>query len=63
MGSDFAQGGFQARLLIGVAARLGQFNLVDDALFLGGAAGEARCIFGGHQWSGHHAAQGQQGER
>jgi hypothetical protein len=28
MGSDFVQGGFQARLLIGVAAGLGQFDLV-----------------------------------
>ncbi len=33
MGSHFVQGGFQASLLIGVAAGLGQFNLVDDALF------------------------------
>jgi len=41
MGSDFVQGGFQARLLIGVAAGLGQFDLVDDALFFGGAAGQA----------------------
>jgi hypothetical protein len=63
MSSDFAQGRFKACLLIGVTVRLGQFNLIDDALLLCGAAGQAWSFFGGHQWSGQHAAKGQQGER
>ncbi|MNF91446.1 hypothetical protein D3C84_740480 [compost metagenome] len=63
VGSDFAEGFFQAGLLVGIAVGFGQFDLVDDALFLGRAAGQAWRVFGGHQWRGHYAAKGQQGQR
>ena len=63
MFGDFAQGFFQAGLLVRIAMGFGQFDLIDDALLLGGAAGQLRCLFGGHQRGGQHAAEGQQGER
>src|SRR5471030_1187698 len=63
VGGDFAQGGLQAGLLIGFAAAFGLFDLVDDALFLGRAAGQFRDFFSSHQWSGQHAAKGRSEER
>ncbi|MOA58271.1 hypothetical protein D3C78_1826380 [compost metagenome] len=56
MAGDFTQRGFQASLLVLVAMGLGQFDLVDDALALGRAAGELRGLLVRHQRGGHGAA-------
>ena len=63
MGGDFAQGRFEAGLLIGVYVGFGQRDLIYDALFIGRATPQLRGFFGGHQGCDQHAAKGQQGER
>ena len=62
MFGDFAQGFFQAGLLLGIAVGLGLFDLGADGLALGGAAGERWRVFGGQQWRAHEACEGQQGK-
>ncbi|MNN54129.1 hypothetical protein D3C81_1689240 [compost metagenome] len=63
IGADFAQSLLQTGLLVGIAAGFGQFDLIDDALFLGRATGQARGVFDSHQGSGHYAAKGQKDQR
>ncbi|MOA48840.1 hypothetical protein D3C78_1716440 [compost metagenome] len=63
VGFDFAQGLFQAGLLLGIAVDLGQFDLIDDALLLGGATGQPWRFLVRHQRGGQRDAKAQQGER
>lgn len=65
MGGDFAQGFFQAGLLLGIAVGLGLLDLGADGLALGGAAGEFRGLFGRHQGAARalHRVNRASGER